>query len=508
MIDEQQSLGTLSKTHISRRRILQHMGYGAAGLIGLDILAACGGSPVITNTPTPAPTVTTNLQPARQLAPYFLGYNNVPIHGPMWEDTNMVAAAKILKPGNLRYPGGTIANFWDWKKGWFLPNARPGFLTIPPVYYRLQELQMAVQATGAMPIYVVNMITSNINYQIDMLHAAKQMGLPVQFVELGNEFYLRSPENVQAFPTSQDYGKTCTTWISEIHKAFPDVKISAVATVPSKNTPRVREQWNDGLFQTLRGADAVTLHPYVQIKKGFIAKDVATTGPDAITTAQKIIGATFTKWQEVLQALQTIPSNLNLWFTEYNLSDGIGNLAHTWLQGLCAASITLTYLEAPQTSLACLYDMIGRSGFEAVYFDKRGAPGKHASVTQLQQYELTAVGYTMRLLANTIAGMNSAQQIAFNPNPLLMSDLPYSTSLQGWLFTDGARQSAYIINRSANAFTWQSGATFSQPVSYQQMAAGPLKAVTDASSFTTTSGTLQSQLLLPPFSVTQVKPAS
>ena len=52
------------------------------------------------------------------------------------------------------------------------------------------------------------------------------MGLPVQFVELGNEFYLRNPKDyVTKFPTGADYGKMATSWIRAIRDKFPNVKI-------------------------------------------------------------------------------------------------------------------------------------------------------------------------------------------------------------------------------------------------------------------------------------------
>src|SRR5947207_1658430 len=99
-------------TTISRRCLLRVMGIGVAGAA---ILAACGGpNPPhpITGTVTAAGTVMANLGPTRQITPYYLGYNNVPIHSPPWDDPEVVKAAAQMKPGTLRYPGGTVANYW------------------------------------------------------------------------------------------------------------------------------------------------------------------------------------------------------------------------------------------------------------------------------------------------------------------------------------------------------------------------------------------------------------
>src|SRR5207237_10665833 len=117
-------------------------------IAGTGFLAACGGPnpphPVDVST-TQIGTVTTNAGATRQIAPYFLGYNNVPIHSPSWDNPDVVNAAVQFKPGTLRYPGGTVANFWDWQNGWFLPGAPNGFLSAPQSIYRLQELLIAVQ---------------------------------------------------------------------------------------------------------------------------------------------------------------------------------------------------------------------------------------------------------------------------------------------------------------------------------------------------------------------------
>src|SRR5437879_5523069 len=96
----------LVNSPISRRRLLQLMGYSAAGMVGTGILAACGGSnpPQPVNDPsTPIGTATSSLGTARQISPYFLGYNNVPIHSPSWDNPDVVKAATQMKPGTLRY---------------------------------------------------------------------------------------------------------------------------------------------------------------------------------------------------------------------------------------------------------------------------------------------------------------------------------------------------------------------------------------------------------------------
>jgi hypothetical protein len=240
----------------------------------------------------------------------------------------------------------------------------------------------------------------------------------------------------------------------------------------------------------------------VQIKKGFISNAVPASGADATTTAEKIVSGIFQKWQDVQDVLHSMPENMEVWYTEYNLNGSTANIIHRWIHGICAASITLTYLEDEHTALVSFYDMIGKSGYEAIYYDRNwGGNNK----TGLAQYSLTAVGYAMRLLASTLSGMTSAQKMTFSPNPLLQQDMASSTSLQGWVFTDGTHKQAFILNRSANSFAWKGDSLFSTGTNFQQMTSDPFKLITGPDSFVMNSGTLQGSLVLPPFSVTQLK---
>ena len=179
------------------------------------------------------------------------------------------------------------------------------FLSAPRSIYRLNELQIAIRATGAIPIYVLNMLTSDLNTQLEMLSTAQSMGLPVQFVELGNEFYLRNPDDyVTKFPTGADYGKMATSWIRAIRARFPNVKITAVGGVPTdqSTTDSRKANWNQELLQNLEGADALTQHPYVSVNRGMIGNGTIDT-----EGAMNIVDALSARWEQFEGQLQSLP---------------------------------------------------------------------------------------------------------------------------------------------------------------------------------------------------------
>jgi hypothetical protein len=314
------------------------------------------------------------------------------------------------------------------------------------------------------------------------LSTAQSMGLPVQFVELGNEFYLRNPvDYVAKFPTGSDYGKMATSWIRAIRDKFPSVNIAAVGGVPTDQSSDPRKaNWNQELLQNLEGADALTQHPYVSVTHSMI-----TNGTSDTNSAANIVDALSTRWQQFEGQLQSLPQNMKVWFTEYNIVDTTNDVFHTWIHGIFAAKMSLTFLEEERTELACYYDMIGKSGYEVI--------------SSNQQFALTAAGWAMRLLGDTMKGMVSAQEIDFGTNG------GTSSPLLGWIFNDGSHHQAFIVNSSANSFTINVDPVFAQRSHFQQLASDPLKRITGPESLTITSGTPGHQISLPPFSLTQLK---
>lgn len=469
---------------MGRRRLLQILGYGAAYTAGASILAACGDStppqPNANSTPAPAGTILSSPGTTRQTTPYFLGYNNVPGHSPSWTEPGAVQAALKMKPGTLRYPGGTVANYWNWRNGWFLPGAPAGFMNASYTPYTLEELQIAVRATGTIPIFVLNMLTSDLNSQLEMLRTAQQMDLPVELVELGNEFYLSHPDDyVAKFPTGRDYGAVATSWIEAIRAHFPHIKIAAVGGVPSDSGANDRKAtWNQDLLTSLEGADALTMHPYVSIPPAVNATDVSS-----------LKQAADSRWQNFESQIQALPPQLNIWITEYNFVDPKQKVFRTWADGILAADMSLNFLHENRIELICYYDMIGKTGNEVVFYDLSGQGSGNPG---LDQYALTAAGWSMSLLSNAIHGMTSAQQLSFGSD----------AAPNGWIFTDGTTRKVFILNSSENNFTWTNISMDPVIKDFQQYSGDPSKFITGPSSLTISNGALGSQLDLPAYSVT------
>ncbi|MGH9838653.1 MAG: hypothetical protein ACREEM_07710, partial [Blastocatellia bacterium] len=164
---------------------------------------------------------------ARPFSPDFLGYNGAATFRELgWGDPDLMRALVRLKPPALRHPGGTAANYWDWRTGYFVSGVElPGnYAVFPRLPNRLEDFKQAIDACGAQPILVLNLLTSTLDEQLDMLRQARRIGLPVKYLELGNEFYLGLPDYRKKFPTAADYGREASRWSAAIHQEFPGAR--------------------------------------------------------------------------------------------------------------------------------------------------------------------------------------------------------------------------------------------------------------------------------------------
>lgn len=195
----------------------------------------------------------------------WFGFNpgdDIAKSGP-WKDAAFNAAAASLHASSTRFPSGTAANYWDWRRGCedFPSGKCTGTSTVP-------DFAAFAAASNTTVTFVLNMLTDpgGLTSQLAFLAACEAAGMPVLYVELGNEFYNNHPDNVKAFPTGADYGKVASTWMAAVRAAYPAAAVSVVG-VPSYrsgNDPRLTG-WNKGLFSTLTGAragDGVTMHEY------------------------------------------------------------------------------------------------------------------------------------------------------------------------------------------------------------------------------------------------------
>ncbi|WP_327144128.1 hypothetical protein [Nocardia sp. NBC_01327] len=296
---------------------------------------------------------------ARTVDRDFFGVNGARIisaeNARQWHDPAFLDALAAVGPGLVRVQGGTTSQWIDWRTGLFQQQSGHDFASNdgrPPLL--LTDWAEILRRTGATPIFDLNVLNSTVDDQLAMLREAQRLGLPVRYVELGNELWVPLPEYVAAFPTGADYARIMNDWIVAIRGEFPQARIAVAAVDDSSPialaSPRLKS-WNRLLYQTIRGADAVVFHPYWIVDP--VAADIGSTAGGGVVA-----------WTQLMQrALSQVPSGLEVWYTEYNQMgreaspplDRLPKVRQTWAVGLSVASFTLRALADPRTRMAVLH---------------------------------------------------------------------------------------------------------------------------------------------------------
>jgi len=178
--------------------------------------------------------------------------------------TTMSANIKLLKPDMIRYPGGTIAHSWDWAKGIKIGSAG----STP---HQIQDIKDLATSTNVKMIFVLDIVNRTIDDQILMLTSIKNLGVGIEYVELGNELFAQDNAYIAEFPTGAEYATKVNVWSTRLKETFPGVKIAAVLQCRNSNSSNVRlKQWNSFVVSgTISIIDAYTYHIYIPIGGSF-----------------------------------------------------------------------------------------------------------------------------------------------------------------------------------------------------------------------------------------------
>ena len=484
-------------------------GAAAAGLLG--------GAWTVGAAPAAAAVVTVQRAgPAHTVTPTLFGLNGNNIEARLrWDRADLGAAVAGLGPGTLRYPAGTVGNYWDWRSGWFQPNGPWPAQTdgtgaaIAPFDDSLTPYQAALQGTGASGVLMLNMLTTKgrlatsadfsamLQDQVQMLHAAQAAGITVSRVELGNELYLSGAlagpngnDYVTVFPSASAYAKQATTWARSVRTAFPSAQIAAVGADATGNSSPRREGWNDAVLAGVNGVSALTLHPYIRVS-------------DASASPQSLLSLPYARVQALKGSeLATLSSHgLSAWVTEFNMVDRTSSLtfAGTWTHGLFIAAYAILLAQVPTIAVIGLHNVVGDAVAGAL-FDSTA--GFRAPTPATQFLAPTAMGAAYSMVVQAARGATTARSLAFSGGPTLSGGAP---ALVGLELTGGAHHQAVVANLATSGVTLSLTNLFSGAVGWSRTGAASLTTrVTGPSSLLTASGTATGQLSVPAHTVVRL----
>lgn len=291
-----------------------------------------------------------NMQPNSLLK---LGYNMDNLfHTANVENTSFLNLVKQLNPELLRFPGGSLSNYYHPQgKGYGMRldeiNLKDSKIRdnvtrltqlnnkIPEGPNYLDAYIKLLKTVHAQVLYVVNITSGNTTEALEVITKLRSEGIRIRGVSLGNELYLGTYKTV--VPDIESFIQLAKPFAAAIRQQYPDIPIG----VPAESQGILREsfnsKWNNRLSEE-SFYDAAEIHVY----------------PDESDCSDNTLNGFFDCANQKLTdyAENILPTRLNafsqqfngkkLWITEWNLKKPGQALGGTLLQSLYAAKFFLT----------------------------------------------------------------------------------------------------------------------------------------------------------------------
>lgn len=461
----------------------------------------------------------------RSLPKHFLGINSETVNPA--SSREMLAAFEAANMAHLRYPGGGVANYWDWGLGWIKQDLDENRLLswmygmqASPERFTLEHLVELNQKTGTSILFVLNMVTDDLESQIAHLKHAEALGIPIERIELGNELYLDIESYVlEVYPTVAVYAQEAGRWAAALKAAFPQVQIAVVGAARAYAPPNSRTgTWNRQLFPLLSDdIDAVAEHVYIDSGVGpRVGPNGTGWGTPAEQQAQysalhtlegirQLLSRPFKAWQD-FQLFSQLSEDREMWMTEFNLFDWNGPARGTWANGLLVGGFLHNFLMDERVTLATYHSLAGGPLFPAVFPHEKLWGGLTVAEISTPPYQMSASGFVLSLLGDAMNNMDTATPLIFTPNTLITVPLsvPYP-ALWGWSFRNSDSYSLILVNYAAEAVEVDITAAESAGLPYRQIYTDPAAYVLGYDSLMEETGTIGAQILLHPYSITMIK---
>lgn len=289
-------------------------------------------------------------------------------------DEDFVALTKALRPKTLRFPGGTVGNFYHWNISGFrqdemnstlstqlnrrnksnftkLEKRRDGIISFDDFMELCNDLDIT-------PVVVVNLWTGNPEESAAWVRYTIEKGFKVNYWELGNEYYL--PHYVKKFRTAEIYLNEARIHALAMKAVNPDIKISICATPVAFHKEgflikRVQRKWDEQLANysdpsSTDWFDAFSVHVYAYKAVKNVEIDVM---------RRYIFGWIHYECEEAMSYYQQLFPDKEMWITEWNIANPGNRVANTQLHAMYVGDFFLKLLSYPKITHANFHVLAG-----------------------------------------------------------------------------------------------------------------------------------------------------
>lgn len=316
-----------------------------------------------------------NTKDKTNLRKELYGFNTNMISGDYgYLDADFMSLTEALQPKTLRFPGGTVGNFYHWKTAGFVEEEMGSTLN-PQLnkrnkgnYVKLQKRRNGIisfddfmqlcQKFNITPIVVVNLWTGTPDESAEWVRYAKTKGYQITHWELGNEYYL--PHYTYKFHTAEIYLKEAKKHALAMKAVNPDIKVSVCASPVAFHKEgwlikTSQRKWDEKLAEntyplTNTWYDAYTVHVYAY-------KAVRKT--DIEMMRGYLFGWTHFAIDEAIEYYDNLFPNKEMWITEWNIANPANRVANTQLHAMYAGDFFLKLLSIPNITQANFHVITG-----------------------------------------------------------------------------------------------------------------------------------------------------
>ena len=330
-------------------------------------------------------------------------------------DTSFTNKVQKIKPNVLRFPGGTISNFYHYnEKAYGLDISEISDWDIKKFTKRynglikeqkkrnhnhnyIEDFILLAKQNNSKVILVANIISSEDDDIINMIKRFKSENIEILGVELGSELSNRAYKKY--INSVDDYIQLAQKYSDIIKKEYPEIKVGVVAAPIKYNMPSRLFNWNQKLSEETF-YDAIIHHSYLKVidgddDYGLMTREdeISSTKKEQFDLYKKRIKDYFTTGfvKEIIKYNEIFEKEI--WITEWNLqmSKTTGN---TLLQSLFVSQYILEMLSNPKLQnikIATYHNLAGRDISGSIFKGLKNDLETHSTY-----YPLTLLGEIFR----------------------------------------------------------------------------------------------------------------
>jgi hypothetical protein len=501
--------------------------------------ASAAPAPESGNSPTSAPaapaTVPANatqlhlklVGDARPLPEKILGANADPFIEQLTNDPRKIQAVKQTAPAILRFPGGSLANYYDWHDGQLHLNSQSNSSSYYKFWVELAVMiarahpsgvhyepyvSFAQQVGNADILIVPNLETSSISDQTAWFQTLASENMTPKNIELGNEFWVAMggdpnvmkvwPDEPTSMNVMHQYAQAFAPIVGANAKFAVQASGASFNYQPNDPHPFIQRliKWD----QALAPADwfqAVTVHLYPDPNR--IAAEAGNPSRDQLFTL--LMGRSDQGIDRVLNNIAAKLPGKEIWVTEWsprggsptNLNQPEKDLVTPDMQAHLIARTILAMLRHPEMTKALYFELYsGNSSVFQTYVLDNGQYGPTSFAVVLQWFDQAAN-----------SGSSFQRVVDANGTPVtgLGSFSESYLPIEGGLFKSASNTTLILQNTSSQTYWYDAtnGGQNPAPSQVQMIVPNDFSATAHQPARITTLNPSQS-IVLPPLSIVRI----